>query len=74
MSDPATEERNELLDELTEALNTWYEKESESIQAERDFIDKVVKSRSSAVNAVASNTAAARVLVLDDITSFLAGV
>lgn len=72
--DATTTERNALLDELTTALNTWYAKEAAAIQTEITFVNQVVASRSAANGAVKSNTKAARVLVIDDITSFLAGV
>lgn len=72
--DAETAERNALLDELTAALETWYAKEERAIQTELGFLRSVVSARSSAAGAAKSNTVAARVLVIDDITSFLAGV
>lgn len=73
MADTITDERNALLDELSSALDTWYEKEVEAINAEIELVKSVVQSRSSATGSVKSNTAAARVLVINDISSFLAG-
>ena len=74
MSDATMDERNALLDELTEALNTWYEKESSAIQTEIKFLNQVAAARASSVAAAKSNTKAARILVIDDISSFLAGL
>lgn len=73
MADATTNERDALLDELKEALETWYAKEVDVINTEIALVKQVVSGRSNAASAVKSNTAAARVLVINDITSFLAG-
>ncbi len=66
-------DRDALLDELADAVRTWHKKEDEAIVNEIKFLDATMKRRSGAASMVASNTKKARVLVIDDITSFLAG-
>lgn len=68
-----TERRNALLDELKEALDEWAEQEEEKIQDEIDFMKSVLRGRTGSERLARSNTTEARVLVLDDIQSFLTG-
>lgn len=73
-TDQVVQERNALLDELTVALDDWYNKELEAIDAEAGFMRQVVKARSSASALSSGNVDKGKVLVIDDITSFLAGL
>jgi len=73
-TDPAVKERNDLLDQLTDALEDWYKKETEATQNEADFVRNVVKGRQGAMKLSKGNVEKAKVLVIDDITSFLAGL
>lgn len=73
-TDPAVKERNDLLDQLTDALEDWYKTETEAIQHEADFVRGVVKGRQGAMKLSKGNVEKAKVLVIDDITSFLAGL
>jgi orotate phosphoribosyltransferase len=73
-TDPAVTERNALLDQLTDALEDWYEKETKAIQDEADFVRNVVKGRQGAMKLSKGNVEKAKVLVIDDITSFLVGL
>lgn len=72
--DQATKERNALLDELGTALEAWYSKEAKAITKEAQFLRAVVRGRSGAVALSKGNVTKAKVLVIDDITSFLAGI
>lgn len=66
-------ERNALLDELKAAVDTWFAKESAAITAEATFLRSLVKGRGGSSAAAAGNLAKARILVIDDITTFLGG-
>jgi hypothetical protein len=68
-----TERRNEILDELKEALDEWADQEEEKVQNEIDFMKSVLRGRTGSERLARSNTAEARVLVIDDIQSFLTG-
>lgn len=73
MADPAKTNRDALLDELSAAMDDWYGKETTDIQNEENFVKSVIQARSAGATAAAANVSVARVLVIDDITSFLAG-
>jgi hypothetical protein len=66
--------RNEILDELKEALDSWHETEISRIDDEVEFVKSVLRGRTGSERLSRSNTEEARILVIDDITSFLAGV
>lgn len=70
MADKETEERNALLDELSSAVETWYQKEVETTNNEIALLKQIGKG--SANKLASSNTTAGRVLALNDIESFLA--
>jgi hypothetical protein len=74
LPDPAKISRDALLDELDVAVSTWYAKETEAITKEEQFVKSIIKARSSGSLAGAVNVAQGRVLVIDDIGSFLTGV
>jgi hypothetical protein len=65
--------RNEILDELKEALDSWHETEISRIDDEVEFVKSVLRGRTGSER-LSRNTEEARILVIDDITSFLAGV
>jgi hypothetical protein len=67
------ERRNALLDELKEAVDDWAEAEEEKVNKEIDFMKSVLRGRTGSERLSRSNTEEARVLVLDDIDSFLTG-
>lgn len=67
------ERRNALLDELKEALDEWADDAEEKTQDEIDFMKSVLRGRTGSERLARSNTTEARVLVIDDIDSFLTG-
>lgn len=72
--DQSQKERNALLDELSKALEDWHTKEADLIKNEAKFMRAVVKGRSGTMALSKGNVEKAKVLVVDDITSFLAGL
>lgn len=68
-----TEARNALLDELQRALDDWHTQEIQRIDDEVTFIKSVLRGRTGSERLARSNTEEARILVIDDINSFLAG-
>lgn len=72
-SQASTEARNALLDQLKEAVEDWHKKEIKRIDDEVTFVKSVLRGRTGSERLSRSNTEQARVLVIDDITSFLAG-
>jgi hypothetical protein len=67
------ERRNALLDELKEAVDDWADAEEEKVNKEIDFMKSVLRGRTGSERLARSNTEEARVLVIDDIDSFLTG-
>lgn len=65
--------RNQILDELKEALDDWHEQEIKRIDDEVEFVKSVLRGRTGSERLARSNTEEARILVIDDITTFLAG-
>jgi hypothetical protein len=72
-SQAAIDARNQLLDELKSALDEWHDKEIKRIDDEVTFVKSVLRGRTGSERLSRSNTEQARVLVIDDITSFLTG-
>jgi hypothetical protein len=72
-SQASLEARNALLDELKDALDDWHDQEIKRIDDEVTFAKSVLRGRTGSERLSRSNTAEARVLVVDDINSFLAG-
>lgn len=68
-----TETRNQILDELEEATNEWFDTESQRIEDEVTFLKSVLRGRTGSESVARRNTDEARVLVINDIESFLAG-
>jgi len=71
--DPATQRRNQLLDELQQATDDWADRETQKVQDEITYLKSVLRGRTGSERLARSNTAQARILVIDDITSFLTG-
>jgi len=68
-----TARRNALLDELRLAAEEWFTKERRRIQDESTFVKSVLRGRTGSDRLRQANTVAARVLVINDIDSFLTG-
>jgi hypothetical protein len=66
--------RNRLLDELKAALDEWHDKEIKRIDDEVLFVKSVLRGRTGSERLSRSNTEEGRLLVIDDIASFLTGV
>ena len=71
--DPRTQRRDQLLDELKTAADAWFKEESKAIDDEVLFLKSVLRGRTGSDRLTRSNTAQGSVLVINDITSFLAG-
>ena len=71
--DPRTQRRDQLLDELKSATDEWYKAEKKRIEDEVLFLKSVLRGRTGSDRLNRTNTTQAAVLVIDDITSFLAG-
>jgi hypothetical protein len=67
------ERRDQLLDDLKAALDEWAEAEEQRIEDEVAFVKSVLRGRTGSERLARANTREAEVLVVDDITSFLAG-
>lgn len=67
------ESRNRLLDELTDAVNEWYDAEESRIQDEVTFAKSILRGRTGSERLNRANTREAELLVIDDISSFLTG-
>lgn len=65
--------RNALLDELQEALDDWFEAEERRITDEVQFVKSVLRGRTGSERLARRTTHEARLLVIDDIQSFLTG-
>ncbi len=68
------EARNELLDDLKEAVDEWYDAEKKRIEDEVTFVKSVLRGRTGSERLARANTREAQILVIDDINTFLAGV
>lgn len=72
-SDADIRARNQLLDEVKAALQEWHDKEIKRIDDEVTFVKSVLRGRTGSERLARSNTDEARVLVINDISTFLAG-
>lgn len=72
-TDPRTQRRDQLLDELKSATDAWYGAEKKRVEDEVAFLKSVLRGRTGSDRLNRTNTAQANVLVVNDITSFLAG-
>ncbi len=71
--DDRTEERDALLDRLKEAFDEWYDSERSRYEDEATYLKSVLRGRTGSERLARENTTEAEVLVMNDITSFLAG-
>jgi hypothetical protein len=67
------EARNQILDQLKQALDDWHTHEIQRIDDEVTFMKSVLRGRTGSERLARSNTAEAQILVINDINSFLAG-
>lgn len=65
--------RDQLLDDLKQALDEYYDAEESRITDEVSFVKSVLKGRTGSARLAQANAAVAEVLVINDINSFLAG-
>jgi hypothetical protein len=68
------EARDQLLDDLKQATDEWFEAEEKRINDEVTFVKSVLRGRTGSERLARANTREAQVLVIDDITSFLSGL
>lgn len=68
------EARDELLDELKQALEDWYATETAAIDDEEAFLKSVLRGRTGSERLEQATAETARLLVVDDLGSFLAGL
>ncbi len=67
------EDRDALLDQLSKDIDKWAEQETKAVEAEISVVKALVDARSTTQKLVANNAISARVRLVDDITTFLAG-
>lgn len=67
------EARDQLLDELKEALDSYFDAEESRIQDEVTFVKSFLRGRTGSERLQNAVSNEAQILVLDDITSFLSG-
>ena len=67
------EARDQLLDDLKEALDEYFDAEEQRIQDEAIFVRSFLRGRTGSERLQRANATEAEVLVIDDIGSFLAG-
>ena len=67
------EHRDGLIDDLDTAIDEWYDKEKKDIEDEVLFLKSVLKGRTGSERLQRTNTEQTRILVLNDITTLLAG-
>lgn len=72
-TDPRTQRRDQLLDELRTAADQWYQAEKKRIEDEVTFLKSVLRGRTGSDRVAKSNTNRGTVLAVNDINSFLAG-
>jgi hypothetical protein len=73
VDDPAKKARDKLLDDLLKAHEELYQKEVKRIEATAGLCRSLQKSRSSAAALVKANASASKLLLANDIGSFLTG-
>lgn len=67
------EERDQILNELETAVEEWYARETERVEDEVSFLKSVLRGRTGSESVARANTSEARVLVINDISTFLTG-
>lgn len=73
LEDPAKKSRDKLLDDLKKAHDDYYQKELKRISAEENFYRAVLKARGGASTLAKANASASKILLANDIGSFLTG-
>ncbi len=73
VENPTKKTRDALLDELKKAHDEYYKKEIKRIEVEESYLKEVVKARSSASSLAKANASASKLLLINDISTFLAG-
>jgi hypothetical protein len=73
LEDPAKKSRDKLLDDLKQAHDDYYKKELKRIDAEEGFYRSVLKARGGASTLAKANASASKILLANDIGSFLTG-
>lgn len=73
IEDPAKKSRDKLLDELKAAHDAYFKKEMRRIDAEEKFYRDVLKARQGAASLARANASASKILVINDIQTFLTG-
>lgn len=73
MEDPAKKSRDQKLDELLKAHEELHKREMKRIDAEEQFYRSVLKARTGSATLVKANAAASKLLLANDIGSFLTG-
>lgn len=73
VEDSAKKDRDALLDELKKANDELYEKELKRINAEESYLKEVLQARDSATSLAKANASRSKLLLINDITTFLAG-
>lgn len=71
--DPDKAARDALLQQLQDATNKWYDVEAKRINDEVAFVRSVLKGRGGASALATSNLQKSKLLVINDIATFLAG-
>jgi hypothetical protein len=71
--DPIKVSRDQKLDALDRALDDWFANESMKIDAEAANLRKMIAARGSAASLASANASASKLLVANDIASFLSG-
>lgn len=74
MGEDATKKaRDALLDQLKQANDAFFQKEMRRLKAEEDFYRDILKARGGAKAVAAANASASKILLIHDISTFLAG-
>lgn len=71
--DPSKAARDALLDDLKKAHDEYYDKEMKRIEAEEEFYKNVLKARASSSSLIKANASASKLLLINDIGTFLTG-
>lgn len=73
VEDPAKVARDKRLDQLGQALEAFFKKETRRIDVEEAILRDVLKARGGAQKLAKANASASKLLLINDITTFLAG-
>lgn len=71
--DPIKALRDQRIDALDSALDDWFANESKKIDAEAASLRRMIAARGSAASLASANASASKLLVVNDIASFLSG-